>query len=119
MDERAYERVARTLNAYGVWTSWCSQFLTNAGFKLMGVEYLQRSLREHGWTGENLALHPDIDPGSGFGYGLALVDTGRVTDTEHTRNWFKAIRSHLNDHHMNYVLHGKRSNCITGAVISH
>lgn len=119
MDERAYERVAKTLNAYGIWTSWCSQFLKEAGFKLIGMEHLQRSLRKHGWTGEHLTLHADIDPGSGFGYGLALIDTDRITDTEHSRNWFKAVRDHLNDHHMNYVLEGKRSNCLSGAVASH
>src|SRR5579863_5404405 len=110
MDERAYERVAHTLNKYGVWTSWCSQFLKEAGFKLMGMEYLQRSLRGQGWKGEHLSLHADVDPGSGFGYGLALIDTDRIPDTEHSRNWFKAVRAHLNDHHMNYVLEGKRSN---------
>jgi hypothetical protein len=118
MDERAYERVARTLDAYGVWTSWCSQFLKEAGFKLMGMEYLQRSLREHGWTGLHLTLRTDVDPGSGFGYGLALIDTDRIADTEHSRNWLKAVRGHLDDHHMNYVLEGKRSNCISGAVVS-
>jgi hypothetical protein len=80
---------------------------------------LQRSLREHGWQGVRLALRADIDPGSGFGYGLALIDTDRIADTEYSRNWFKAVHDHLNDHHMNYVLEGKRSNCISGAVVSH
>ncbi|MBV8153276.1 MAG: hypothetical protein JO029_00900 [Candidatus Eremiobacteraeota bacterium] len=119
MDERAYQRVARTLDTYGLWTSWCSQFLKEAGFKLMGMDHLERSLRDHGWTGDHVTLHVDIDPGSGFGYGLALVDRERITDTEHTRNWLKAVRDHLTDHHMNYVLEGKRSNCVSGAVVSH
>jgi hypothetical protein len=119
MDERAYERVARTLNAYGLWTSWCSQFLKEAGFKLMGMDHLERSLREHGWTGDHVMLHVDVDPGSGFGYGLALVDPERIPDTEFTRHWLKAIHDHVTEHHMNYVLEGKHSNCVSGAVVSH
>jgi hypothetical protein len=85
----------------------------------MGMDHLERSLREHGWTGDHVMLHVDVDPGSGFGYGLALVDPERIADTEHTRNWLKAVRDHLNEHHMNYVLEGKRSNCTSGAVMSH
>ena len=119
MDDRAYERVAKTLNAYGLWTSWCSQFLKEAGFKIMGMDHLERTLREHGWTGDHVMLHVDVDPGSGFGYGLALVDPERIADTEFTRHWLKAVHDHLNEHHMKYVLEGKHTHCVTVATVHH
>ena len=113
MDERAYERVARTLNAYGVWTSWCSQFLKEAGFKLIGIDHLQKSLRDAGWRGEKLSLHTDVDPGNGFGYGLVLVDESRYGDR--MEKWLRAVRDHVTEHHMSYVLEGKRTHCVSGA----
>lgn len=115
MDERSYLRVANTLNAYGIWTSWCSQFLTEAGFKLIGISHLERSLRAAGWLGEVLTLHSDVDPGNGFGYGHVLIDEARLQDKS---KWLKAVRDHVTEHHMSYVLDGKRTHCVTG-VITH
>jgi hypothetical protein len=116
MDERAYERVAKTLNAYGLWTSWCSQFLKEAGFKLIGIDHLQRSLRDAGWKGTRLTLHTDVDPGSGFGYGLVLIDEDRIVQGE---KWLKAVTDHVTEQHMNYVLEGKRTHCVSGAAVPH
>jgi hypothetical protein len=111
MDERAYLRVATTLNAYGLWTSWCSQFLTEAGFKLIGMPHLEHSLQAAGWKGLHLTLHADVDPGSGFGYGTVLVDDERLG--ERADKWLAAVRDHLAEHHMNYVLSGKRTHCVS------
>lgn len=116
MDERSYLRVANTLNAYGIWTSWCSQFLTEAGFKLIGMDHLERSLRSAGWRGTSLALHTDVDPGNGFGYGHALVDHGMHPDTT-DKAVVKVIRDHVTGHHMSYVLEGKRTHCTSGAPV--
>ncbi|HVA33106.1 MAG TPA: hypothetical protein VNG31_03090 [Candidatus Baltobacteraceae bacterium] len=117
MDERAYERVARTLNTYGVWTSWCSQFLKEAAFKLIGIEHLKHSLADAGWQGKNLTLYTDVDPGSGFGYGLALVDEDRLGVP--SDKWLKVVRDHVTEHHMSYVLEGKRTHCVSGAAAPH
>jgi hypothetical protein len=117
MDERSYLRVAETLNAYGLWTSWCSQFLTQAGFKLIGIAHLERSLRAAGWRGTNLVLHNDIDPGSGFGYGHALIDAARLGDK--SDKWLRAVRDHVTEHHMTYVLEGRRTHCVSGAPSPH
>ncbi|MBV8490643.1 MAG: hypothetical protein JO199_08950, partial [Candidatus Eremiobacteraeota bacterium] len=106
MDERSYLRVAKTLNAYGVWTSWCSQFLTHAGFKLIGLPHLERSLRSAGWTGASLVWHDDVDPGSGFGYGHVLIDTG--WPGANTDKWLKLVHDHVTEHHLSYVPNGKR-----------
>ena len=115
MDERSYARVANTLNTYGLWTSWCSQFLTEAGFRLIGMAHLERSLRAAGWRGTSLTLHTDLDPGSGFGYGSAIVDEAMLGDKPD--KWMKAVRDHVLDHHMSYVLEGKRTHCVSGAPV--
>lgn len=115
MDERSYLRVAATLNKFGFWTSWCSQFLTEAGFKLMGLPHLEQSLRAAGWKGTKLSLHSDVDPGSGFGYGYVLVDEDALG--ERAEKWLKAVHDHLNDHHMSYVLSGKRTHCVSVVTV--
>ncbi len=109
MDERSYTHVARILNAYGVWTSWCSVFLTEAGFKLIGMPHLERSLRSCGWTGQSLTLHTDIDIGAGFGYGNILIDESTLGG--HADRWLKAAQNHVTEHHMSYVNEGKRTLC--------
>ena len=116
MDERSYHRVAKTLNTYGVWTSWCSQFLTEAGFKLIGMQHLERSLRAAGWRGTALTLHSDVDPGSGFGYGHVLVDDS--SPQVNSEKWLAAVRDHVHDRHMSYVLEGKRRPCVSGAAVA-
>ena len=117
MDERSYQRVAKTLNTYGVWTSWCSQFLTTSGFKLIGMPHLERSLRSAGWQGSSLVLHDDVDPGNGFGYGHVLIDT--AWPGANTDKWLVLVRDHVTSHHMSYVLHGKRTHCVSGVPILH
>jgi hypothetical protein len=115
MDERSYLRVANTLNAFGIWTSWCSQFLTEAGVKLVGLPHLERSLRTAGWTGNGLMLQLDVDPGNGFGYGYALIDESRLGDK--ADKWQRVVRDHVTEHHMSYVLEGKRTHCTSGVAV--
>jgi hypothetical protein len=115
LDERSYLRVANTLNSYGLWTSWCSQFLTEAGIKLIGMDHLERSLRSAGWRGTSLTLQTDVDPGNGFGYGNVLMDSAALGDK--AEKWLKAVRDHVTEHHMSYVLDGKRTHCVSGAAV--
>ncbi|HTU82516.1 MAG TPA: hypothetical protein VMF61_10325 [Candidatus Acidoferrales bacterium] len=105
--------MADALNAYGLWTSWCSQFLTGAGFALIGMPHLERSLRSAGWRGTALTLHNDVDPGGGFGYGRVLLDAAVLGDR--AEGWMKLVRDHVTDHHMSYVTHGRRTDCVSGA----
>ena len=114
MDERSYVRVANALNQYGVWTSWCSQFLTEAGFKLIGMPHLERSLRSAGWRGTSLTLYVDVDPGGGFGYGHALVDEVKLGISG--ERYIKAVRDHVSDWHMSYVYEGKRTHCVSAIL---
>jgi hypothetical protein len=114
VDERSYLRVATTLNTYGLWTSWCSQFLTEAAVKLVGLPHLQRSLRSAGWTGESLVLYTDVDPGSGFGYGYALIENRMLARGEKS---LVLVRDHVTDRHMSYVLEGKRSHCVSNVAV--
>ncbi len=109
MNERSYTQVARILNAHGIWSSWCSSFLTDAGFRLIGLPHLERSLRAAGWTGTKLTLYTDFDAGSGFGYGSVLVDEGALADPD---KWLKHLQRHLGEHHMSYVNEGTRTLCI-------
>lgn len=109
MNERSYTQVARILNTHGVWTSWCFAFLTDAGFKLLGLAHLERSLRAAGWNGTKLVLHTDVDAGSGFGYGTVLVDEGVL---ERSDKWRRLVQQHLGAHHMSFVSEGKRTMCI-------
>jgi hypothetical protein len=111
MDERSYLRVANALNAFGIWTSWCSQFLTEAGFKTIGMAHLERSLRSAGWQGTSLVLVSDVDPGNGFGYGHVLIDEQKLG--VRGDKCVKAVRDHVTDHHMSYVLDGKRTHCVS------
>lgn len=113
MNERSYAQVARILNTHGLWTSWCSPFLTDAAFKLLGIPALERSLRAAGWNGKKLVLHLDVEAGSGFGYGTALVDEAAL---DHPDKWLKAVQRHLGDRHMSYVNEGKRTMCIGKTV---
>jgi hypothetical protein len=108
VDERSYLRVANTLNSFGVWTSWCSQFLTDAGFQSLGMAHLERSLRSAGWRGTSLSLH-HVDPGGGFGYGNALVDEAMLGDL--AAKWLKVVRDHAEEHHRSYIVEGKRTFC--------
>jgi hypothetical protein len=114
VDERSYLRVANTLNAYGIWTSWCSQFLTEAGFKTLGMAHLERSLRAAGWRGTTLTLHHDVDPGGGYGYGNVLIDEAMLG--EKTAKWLKAVRDHAEEHHHSYLVGGKRTFCVPAVV---
>lgn len=116
MDERSYLRVANALNQFGLWTSWCSQFLTEAGFKTIGIPQLERSLRSAGWRGTHLTLHVGIDPGSGFGPGDALIDEEMLG--QRAEKWGVVVRDHVVDHHMSYVLDGKRSHCVSAVVVT-
>ncbi len=116
MDERSYLRVANALNAFGVWTSWCSQFLTEAGFRTLGIPQLERSLRSAGWRGNHLTLHAGVDPGSGFGPGDVLVDDEALGPR--AEKWLQAVRDHVVEHHMSYVLDGKRSHCVSAVAIA-
>ncbi len=116
MDERSYLRVANALNRFGLWTSWCSQFLTPAGFKTIGMHNLERSLRSAGWQGEAVTLYDDIDPGGGFGYGCILIEEAKLG--EDARKWLKAVRDHLEEEHHGYLIDGKRSHCVA-AVLAH
>jgi hypothetical protein len=95
-----------------VWTSWCSQFLTDAGFQLLGLPHLERALRSAGWNGSKLSLYTDVDAGSGFGYGSVLIDEGVLG--EHPERWLKHAQRHLGGHHMSYVNEGSRTICIGG-----
>lgn len=113
MNERSYAQVARILNTYGVWTTWCTAFLTDAAFKLYGLPSLERSLRSAGWEGKKLVLYTDVDAGSGFGYGTVLVDVGAL---EHPDRWLKVVQRHLGERHMSYVNEGKRTMCIGKSV---
>jgi hypothetical protein len=116
MDERSYARVANTLNKFGVWTSWCSQFLTEAGFKTLGMAHLERSLRSAGWRGGTLELHVDVDPGGGFGYGNVLLDGTMIGDNAKPQHWLRFVRDHAEVHHRSYLVEGKRSFCVTPAA---
>ncbi len=118
MDERSYLRVASTLNTYGLWTSWCSQFLTDAGFKLIGMPHLERSLRSAGWRGTSLTLHDDVDPGNGFGYGHVLIDEAFFGGGRDEKGWVKIVRDHVTDRHMSYVLEGKRTPCAPAVPVA-
>ena len=118
MDESSYLRVAKTLNAHGIWTSWCSQFLKEAAFKVLGMEHLKRSLKRAGWKGEDLALHVDVDPGNGFAYGLVLVEDMTLGD-KHERHLQQRVRDHVTKHHMDFVLEGKRTPCDTSSMVTH
>jgi hypothetical protein len=109
VDERSYLRVANTLNSFGIWTSWCSQFLTDAGFRLLGMPHLERSLRSAGWRGSALSLHHDVDPGGGFGYGNVLVDES-VAPSD-ARALANLVRDHAENHHRSYLTEGKRTFC--------
>ena len=109
MDERSYTHVARILNAYGVWTSWCTVFLTEASFKLIGMPHLEHSLRASGWTGKSLTLHTDIDIGAGFSYGNILIDESTLG--ENVDRWLKVAQDHVTEHHMSFVNEGKRTLC--------
>ena len=109
MNERSYTQVAHILNTHGVWTSWCSSFLTDAGFRLLGEQHLERSLRAAGWNGKKLTLISNVDVGSGFGYGIVLIDEGAI---ERHDRWLKFVQGHLWKHHMNYVNEGTRTICI-------
>jgi hypothetical protein len=115
MDERSYLHVASTLNTYGLWTTWCSEFLTDAGFKLIGMPHLERSLRSAGWHRTSLTLYNHVDPGSGFGYGHVLVDNSISGDKADA--WLKAVRDHVTDHHMSFVLNGQRTHCAPGVPV--
>lgn len=116
MNERSYLRVANALNSYGVWTSWCSQFLTEAGFRTIGMLQLERSLRKAGWQGNHLTLHVDVDPGSGFGLGDALIDDEMLG--ERAEKWIKVVRDHVVENHMSYVLEGKQSHCASATAVT-
>lgn len=118
MDERSYTQVARILNAYGVWTSWCSTFLTAAGFKLIGLPHLERSLRSAGWEGTNLTLYADVEIGGGFGYGNLLVDEGKF-ENKGDKERFKAAYDHVHEHHSSYVTEGKRTACVIVGKAAH
>jgi hypothetical protein len=111
VDERSYLRVANTLNTFGIWTSWCSEFLTDAGFKTLGMAHLERSLRSAGWRGTNLSLHHDVDPGGGFGYGNVLADDDVVP--QDPKAWIKFIRDHAEAHHRGYLTEGRRTFCVS------
>jgi hypothetical protein len=114
VDERSYLRVANALNKFGIWTSWCSQFLTEAGFKTLGNAHLERSLRSAGWHGTALTLHIDVDPGGGFGYGRVLIDEAQLGAD--AARWLKVVRDHLEEHHRSYVVEGKRTFCVSAAA---
>jgi hypothetical protein len=114
VDARSYLRVAEALNAYGLWTSWCSEFLTGTGLTTLGIPYLQRSLRSSGWKGPGLALQLDFDPGGGFGYGNALVDESAMERTG--ARWPRAVRDHLEEKHRSYLIEGKRCFCALPAA---
>jgi hypothetical protein len=115
VDERSYLRVANCLTQFGLWTSWCSQFLKPAGFHALGMAHLERMLKREGWPGGTLVLHEDVDPGGGFGYGHVLVD--EALHGTNPRLWQKAVRDHLEEHHRGYLLDGKRSHCVTAVLV--
>jgi hypothetical protein len=110
MDERSYVTVARILNAHGIWTTWCSVFLTDAGFKLLGVPSLERSLRKAGWTGTALTLHRDIEIGGGYGFGNILVDDAAIK-SDKPNAWLILAKDHTFKQHPNFVVNGKRVPC--------
>lgn len=110
MDERSYLQVARVLNKYRLWTSWCSTFLTQTGFELLGMTHLDHSLRGAGWQGTGLTVYHDVAVGSGFGYGSVLIDEAQPE--EYTQNWLKAAQQHLHEHHMSFVTEGHATLCI-------
>ncbi len=114
MNERSYLRVAETLNAYGLWTSWCSEFLTGPGFTAIGIPYLQRSLRSSGWKGTTLTLHLDVDPGGGFGYGSVLIDEAALA--QRGTRWPRDVRDHLEEKHRSYLIEGERRFCALPAA---
>ena len=109
MDERSYLQVARVLNEYGLWTTWCSTFLTETGFQLLGMTHLTHSLRGAGWHGTELALHHDVEVGSGFGYGNVLIDEAALG--KKAEHWLKVVQQHLHDHHMSFVTEGHATLC--------
>lgn len=60
-------------------------------------------------------LHTDVDPGSGFGYGHALIDESLLAQSG--TKWLNLVRDHVTEHHMSYVLEGRRRHCISGSVV--
>jgi len=116
LDERSYLRVANALNTFGIWTSWCSQFLTENGFKALVMPHLERSLRRAGWRGTAVTLHVDVDPGGGYGYGQVLVDEAMLGPR--AERWLKAVRDHVEEHHRSFVVEGKRTHCVDAVLVT-